>query len=149
MFMEQRVHFITVATLDLDAARRFYVEGLGWTPTLDVPDEIVFFQLAPGVVLGLFDADAFLADIDAGSALAAAPSGFTLSHNVDSPEEVDRVLGQALDAGARIVKSGRQAAFGGYHGIFADPNEVLWEVAHNPGWRVADDGTVVLGPVEE
>ncbi|MFC6019511.1 VOC family protein [Plantactinospora solaniradicis] len=147
--MEKRVHFITAATLDLDAARRFYVDGLGWTPTLDVPDEIIFFQVAPGVVLGLFDADAFLADIDAGSALAAAPSGFTLSHNVDSAEDVDRVLSQALAAGARIVKPGRQAAFGGYHGYFADPNEVLWEVAHNPGWRVADDGTVILGAAEE
>lgn len=101
------------------------------------------------MVLGLFEADAFLADLDAGSGLAAAPSGFTLSHNVDSPEEVDRVLSRARDAGARIVKSGRHAAFGGYHGHFADPNEVLWEVAHNPGWQIADDGTVVLDAVQE
>ncbi|GAB3963361.1 VOC family protein [Plantactinospora veratri] len=147
--MEQRVHFVTVATRDLDRARDFYVEGLGWTPTLDVPDEILFFQVAPGVVLGLFEAEAFAADLGAGTPLLPAPTGFTLSHNVESPAEVDRVLAQAAAAGATIVKSGRNAAFGGYHGHFSDPNELLWEVAHNPGWQVAEDGRVTLGPIEE
>ncbi|AVT33509.1 glyoxalase [Plantactinospora sp. BC1] len=147
--MEQRVHFVTVATRDLDRARDFYVEGLGWTPTLDVPDEILFFQVAPGVVLGLFEAEAFAADLGTAGALLPAPTGFTLSHNVASPAEVDRVLAQAAAAGATIVKSGRNAAFGGYHGYFSDPNELLWEVAHNPDWQVAEDGRVTLGPIEE
>jgi len=146
--MEQQVHFVTVATLDLDAARHFYVDGLGWTPTLDLADEIIFFQVAPGMMLGLFDADAFTADIGAWSSLAASPRGFTLSHNVGSAEEVDRTLSRALGAGARIVKPGQRAAFGGYHGYFSDPNEIVWEVAHNPGWRVDEDGTVLLSAVE-
>lgn len=140
--MHQRAHFVTVATADLDAARRFYVDGLGWRPLLDVPGEIVFFQVAPGTVLGFFDAAAFAADM--GAAGGAAPAGFTLSHNVDGAEEVDRLLAEAVRAGGTVVKPAQRAAFGGYHAHVADPNGVVWEIAHNPGWRVAADGTVEL-----
>jgi uncharacterized protein len=149
MTMDQRVHFMTVATSDLEATRRFYVDGLGWSAALDVPDEIVFFQVAPGVLLGFFRADKFQADAGGAADEAPAgttPGGFNVSHNVDSPAAVDRVMSQAADAGARIVKPAQQGAFGGiYHGMFADPNGMVWEVAHNPNWRIGSDGTVRLG----
>ena len=61
--VDQRVHFFTLATPDLDAARRFYHDGLGWTPKLDVPGEILFFQVAPELMLGLFDAEKFDQDL--------------------------------------------------------------------------------------
>ena len=61
--MEPRVHFLTLSTPDLGAARAFYAEGLGWAPLLDVPGEILFFQVAPGLVLGLFDAGRFAEDL--------------------------------------------------------------------------------------
>ncbi|MFD4193336.1 VOC family protein [Amycolatopsis thermoflava] len=144
--MEQGVHFITVATRDTDAARAFYVTGLGWQPLLDVPGEILFFQIAPGVTLGLFDAVKFAADMN--STDITGPAGLTLSHNVGSPDEVDRCLAKAAEAGAEIVKAGQQAAFGGYHGHFRDPNGLIWEVAHNPAWSVDPDGRVRLGLVE-
>jgi catechol 2,3-dioxygenase-like lactoylglutathione lyase family enzyme len=143
--MEQAVTFVTCATDDLDAARRFYVGGLGWTATLDVPGEIIFFQVAPGVLLGLFDAEKFAADLGGTHSASPTPGGFTLSQNVASPEDVDRVLAQAVAAGATIVKSGQYASFGGYHGHFSDPNGVIWEIAHNPAWHVQEDGTVHLG----
>ena len=143
--MDQTVHFFTVATRDLDAARRFYVDGLGWTPTLDVPGEIIFFQVGRGVILGLFDAEKFAADQGDEPATAVPASGFTISHNVDSPAGVDAALHAAALAGARIIKPAQQAAFGGYHGHFADPNGVVWEVAHNPGWHVDEAGTVSIG----
>ena len=142
--MDQNAHFITVATADLDAARTFYVAGLGWKPLVDVPGEIIFFQVAPGVVLGLFDAVKFREDV-AGAVTDTSITGLTLSHNVEGPEAVDRVVADAVAAGARLVKQPQRAAFGGYHGHFADPNGLLWEVCHNPGWRVEADGTVVLG----
>jgi catechol 2,3-dioxygenase-like lactoylglutathione lyase family enzyme len=146
--MEQSAHFLTVATPDLDAARQFYCHGLGWTPLLDVPGEILFFQISPGFTLGLFDAAGFNADIlEPGT--QPAPSGLTLSHNVDSPAKVDGVVASAVSAGATLVKAPQKAAFGGYHGHFADPNGVLWEVCHNPGWHVDADGRVHLGPVDE
>jgi len=146
--MQQRADFITLATTDLDAARAFYVEGLGWTPTLDVPGEIIFFQIGYGTMLGLFDATKFGADMDPTATSAVPISGVTLSHNVGSPDEVDRVLDAASRAGATIIKSGQRAEFGGYHGHFADPNGVLWEVAHNPAWRVDETGKVWLGAVD-
>lgn len=144
--MEQRVHFTTLATPDLDAARRFYCDGLGWTPLMDVPGEIIFFQIGPGAVLGLFDAVKFVADMG-GLDFAPATTGITLSHNVDSPAAVDAVVETAVAAGATLVKAPQKADFGGYHGHFADPNGVVWEVCFNPGWSVDDDGTVRLGPV--
>ncbi|MGK9148986.1 VOC family protein [Plantibacter flavus] len=155
--MEPRVDFVTLATPDLDAARSFYCDGLGWDPLLDVPGEILFFQVGFGQVLALFDARQFAADLSTADATApaadsgAAPpaaQGVTLSRNVGGPAEVRAVVDAMLTAGGTLVKTPQRAAFGGYHGHVADPNGVLWEIAFNPGWSVADDGTVSLGIVE-
>ena len=142
--MNQHVDFITLATPDLDAARTFYVSKLGWTPTLDVPGEIIFFQVGRGIILGLFEATKFGQDLGADAAPAPI-SGVTLSHNVGSPAEVDQVIADASNAGATILKQPQYASFGGYHGHFADPNGVIWEIAHNPGWHVDEAGTVRFG----
>jgi catechol 2,3-dioxygenase-like lactoylglutathione lyase family enzyme len=142
--VNQTASFITVATADLDAARAFYVTGLGWTPTLDVPGEIIFFQVGHGLILGLFEADHFSADLGDPQAPSVPIRGLTLSQNVGSPAEVDRVVSAAESAGATIVKAPQYASFGGYHGHFRDPNGVIWEVAHNPGWLVEPDGRVRL-----
>jgi catechol 2,3-dioxygenase-like lactoylglutathione lyase family enzyme len=141
--MDPRIHFVTFATRDLDAAREFYRDGLGWEPLADVPGEIVFFQAGPGLVLGLFEVAAFSEDIGL-EAPESTVSGVTVSHNVGSPAEVDAVVASAVAAGALVLKEPQAASFGGYHGHFSDPNGVVWEIAHNPGWRVADDGTVSL-----
>ncbi|MDQ2957925.1 MAG: VOC family protein [Actinomycetota bacterium] len=145
--MDRRISFVTLATTDLDAARQFYLDGLGWSLLLDVPDEIIFFQIGHGMVLGLYEALKFSQDIDAESTVPATVSGLTLSQNVDSPQQVNQLLAAAEAAGARILKPGQYASFGGYHGHFADPNGVIWEIAHNPGWSVDAAGTVSLQPV--
>jgi catechol 2,3-dioxygenase-like lactoylglutathione lyase family enzyme len=146
--MERSASFITVATADLDAARTFYVERLGWSPLLDVPGEILFFQVGFGVTLGLFEAENFAADLGAAPGAALPVTGLTLSQNVGNSTAVDQTVEAALAAGATIVKPPQQAAFGGYHGHFADPNGLIWEIAYNPGWSVDPDGTVRLVPVE-
>ncbi|HVV08691.1 VOC family protein [Amycolatopsis sp.] len=138
--------FVTLATADLDAARDFYVTGLGWTTILDVPGEVLFFQIAPGTVLGLFDAAKFAEDI--GLPTAPGVSGVTLAHNLNSARQVDECVAAAERAGATVVKPPQQAAFGGYHGHFADPNGVVWEIAHNPGWTVDASGRVAIGVIE-
>ena len=138
------MHFITFATPDLDAARRFYVGGLGWQPLLDVPGEIIFFQVGPGLVLGLFDLRKFDEDLQ-GQTTTTGVSGVTVSHNVDGPAAVDEVMAAATAAGATVLKAPQYASFGGYHAHFQDPNGMIWEVAHNPGWSVDDGGTVSLG----
>jgi catechol 2,3-dioxygenase-like lactoylglutathione lyase family enzyme len=143
--MEPSIHFITFATADLDAARAFYCAGLGWAPLMDVPGEIIFFQIAPGLVMGLFDAEKFNEDL-LGKAATTAVSGVTLSHNVGSPAEVDSTIEAFVAAGATVLKHPQQGAFGGiYHAHVTDPNGLVWEIAHNPGWSIAGDGKVSLG----
>lgn len=143
--MNQNVHVITFATPSLDAARDFYITALGWIPLVDVPDEIIFFQIAPGVVLGLFTAEKFNEDLATGSDHSAV-SGVTLSHNVGSAAEVRAVVDAMTGAGGRVLKTPQPGAFGGiFHAHVQDPNGIIWEIAHNPGWQVAPDGAVSFG----
>ena len=125
--MNQRVDFITFATTDLDAVRRFYRDGLGWSPLLDVPGEIVFFQVGHGLTLGLFDATKFAADMNRPDE-AAPISGITLSHNVESPEAVRATVAAAVAAGATMIKEPQGSEFGGFHAHFADPNGIIGEI---------------------
>ncbi|SDW03673.1 hypothetical protein SAMN04487917_102381 [Arthrobacter sp. yr096] len=143
--MDQQLHFITFATPDLDAARAFYKDGLGWDPRMDVPGEILFFQVAPGLMLGLFDAEKFDQDLNS-STPTDGVCGVTLSHNVSSAEDVSSTIDALVAAGATVIKPAQAGAFGGiFHGHVKDPNGIVWEIAHNPGWRIDDDGTVVFG----
>ncbi len=146
--MLPRLDLITVAVNDLDVARAFYLDGLGWPAALEVPGEIVFLQLNHGLLLGLFPADQLAEDVGVDAASVRPGVGFTLAHNVSGPDEVDDALERAVACGARIVKPAQRAAFGGYHGYFADPDGIRWEVAHNPGWRVDPDGTVRIGVID-
>ncbi len=129
--MEQRISLITLGVSDLPRARAFY-EALGWSGAQQPDDEIVFFQ-AGGMVFGLW------------TALGGhgAP-GIELAHNVRSPEEVDALLAAAVEAGATLVRPAARADWGGYTGAFADPDGYVWEVAHNPDWTLAADGSVRL-----
>lgn len=144
--MHQRIDFITLGVPDLDVARRFYVDGLGWQPLLDVPTEVLFFQVGHGLVLGLYTG--LQADVGTGSLGDPALAPLSLSCNVDSPEEVVALVDRAAAAGGTVLKPAQRADFGGFHGYVADPFGFRWEVAHNPGWRVDPDGRVRLGPVE-
>jgi catechol 2,3-dioxygenase-like lactoylglutathione lyase family enzyme len=142
--MKQDVHVITVATPDLDAARAFYVAALGWVPLIDVPGEIIFFQVAPGAVLGLFEAAKFAEDLGQGAA-APAVAGVTLSHNVAGPEEVHEAVAAMVAAGGTVLKPPQPGAFGGiFHAHVEARGGIIWEIAHNPGWHVAEDGAVTL-----
>src|SRR3954466_10758790 len=103
--MEQRVHFITLGVPDIEAARRFYVEGLGWKPTFEVEGEVVFIQVGPGLLLSLWVAKEMEKDI--GHPVTPG-SSITFAHNVDSDAEVERVLADAEAAGATILKPAQQ-----------------------------------------
>jgi catechol 2,3-dioxygenase-like lactoylglutathione lyase family enzyme len=143
--MRQNVHFMTFATADLEAARRFYANALGWHPLADVPGEIIFFQVAPGVVLGLFDATNFNRDLGDGTDRATV-SGVIISHNVDSPDAVRSIVDTMAAAGGTVLKEPQPGDFGGiFHAHVRDPNGLIWEIAHNPTWHIAEDGTVSLG----
>lgn len=140
--MEQRLSLITLGVADLRRARAFY-EVLGWTTTAHPDDDIVFFQ-AGGMIIALWDRGKLAADTvvpDAGGW-----GGITLAHCVRSPEQVDAILAQAEMAGADISRPAAATFWGGYSGIFIDPDGHPWEVAHNPGWTLHDDGSIGLTP---
>ena len=145
--MEPRLHFITLGVNDIAASRKFYVDGLGWTPSFEVPGDIVFLQVGPGLILGLFGREDLAGDIG-GDIAPGTHTGFTLSHNVDSEDAVVSALADAEAAGATVLKSPQRAEFGGFHAYFADPDGFRWEICFNPGWRVEEDGTVRIGTVE-
>ena len=139
--MEQRLSLVTLGVVDLGASRAFY-EGLGWTTNAEPGDDVVFFQAGP-IVVALWDR-ALLAQ-DSGVVDGGGWGGVTLAHNVASPTAVDEVIETARAAGARIAREPGETFWGGYSGLFVDPDGHPWEVAHNPRWTLGADGSVTLG----
>ncbi|MGK2905882.1 MAG: VOC family protein [Desulfuromonadales bacterium] len=127
--MKPRISMITLGVRDLKAAIEFYEHGLGF-PRMESPPEVAFFTLN-GTWLGLYGRESLAEDA------AVSPKGeglesFSLAHNVNSEQEVDVVMSQAIVAGAKLIKKPEKVFWGGYSGYFADPDGHLWEVAHNP-----------------
>jgi predicted lactoylglutathione lyase len=138
--VKQSVSLITLGVSDYTRAKSFY-EALGWSTALDIEDT-AFFQ-ANGIVLVLWGRDKLAAD----SGIAddgANWSGIALAHNVGSREEVDEVIEQARRCGAAVTREPAETFYGGYAGVFRDPDGHAWEVAHNPGFGLAPDGSIVL-----
>jgi uncharacterized protein len=139
--VEQRLSLVTLGVEDLPRARAFY-EALGWTTRAEPDDDVVFFQ-AGGMIVALWDRGSLAEDSVVSD--AGGWGGITLAHNVRSPAEVDAVLAEAGAAGATIARSGAETFWGGYSGVFLDPDGHPWEIAHNPHWTIADDGSTRLG----
>src|SRR4051812_41636167 len=140
--MDQRLSLITLGVRDLARARSFY-EGLGWTSGAAPADDVVFFQ-AGGLVVALWDR-ARLAE-DSMVQDTGGWGGVTLAYNVGSVAGVDKVIEEARAAGARVAREPAETFWGGYSGLFIDPEGHPWEVAHTPHWGLADDGSVILNP---
>jgi predicted lactoylglutathione lyase len=138
--VEQRVSLITLGVSDLHRARSFY-EALGWRSGAAPADDVVFFQ-AGCMVVALWDRaklaeDSVLAD-------SGGWGGIALAYNAASPEAVDAVLNEVAAAGGTVLRPGAETFWGGYSGVFADPDGHPWEVAHNPHWRLDPDGSIHL-----
>jgi uncharacterized protein len=139
--MQQRISLITLGVADVARARAFY-EALGWRTGAQPDDETVFFQ-AGGMIVGLWDR-AKLAE-DSRVEDGGGWGGITLAHNVGSREEVDAIVAEARGAGGSIVREPGETFYGGYSGVFLDPEGHPWEIAHNPHWTLHPDGSVSLG----
>jgi catechol 2,3-dioxygenase-like lactoylglutathione lyase family enzyme len=140
--MEQRISLVTLGVRDLQASAAFY-RALGWTPGGGPEDADVLFFQAAGLVLALWSRAALAEDScveDSGGW-----GGVTLAQNVRDASEVDAVLATAAAAGARIGRAGAPTEWGGYSGVFCDPDGHPWEIAHNPFWRLTEDGATLLG----
>ena len=138
--MEQRVSLITLGVADVAAARAFY-ERLGWQGK--EVEETVFFQ-AGGLGLVLWGREKLAADGGIDDAGTGGFGGVALAHNVRSRQEVDEIVAAAEAAGATITKRPAETFYGGYAAYFTDPDGHAWEVAHNPGFTLAEDGSLQL-----
>ena len=141
--MDQRLSLVTLGVADVSRAQAFY-EALGWKMDGGVNDEndhVAFFQM-PGMIVALWGRDKLAAD--SGVNDTGGWGGVTFAYNVGSPGEVDAVLTEAREAGATIAREGAATFWGGYSGVFVDPDGHPWEVAHNPGWKVNADGSTTL-----
>ena len=140
--MDQRLTVVTLGVSDLARSRAFY-EALGWTTGAAPDDDVVFFQ-SGGMVFALWGRSQ-LAE-DSGVTEGQGWGGITLAHNVRSQSEVDSAMSEAAAAGATITRRAGETFWGGYSGVFLDPDGYPWEVAHNPHWTIEEDGSVTLAP---
>ncbi|MFH7598755.1 VOC family protein [Streptomyces racemochromogenes] len=138
--MEQRITLVTLGVSGLARAKAFY-QALGWRG--QEVEETVFFQ-AGGLALVLWDRGALARECGLEPGPSTGFGGIALSHNVRSDAEVDALLAAAERAGATITKPAAVNAVGFYSGAFTDPDGHAWEVAHNPGFPLNEDGSITL-----
>lgn len=138
--MEQRLSLVTLGVVDLARARAFY-ETLGWRG--QEVERTVFFQ-AGSIGIVLWGRDQLAADAGVEDTAGDGFGGIALAHNVRTPEEVDEVVDAAERAGGTITRPPADTFYGGYAGCFTDPDGHVWEVAHNPGFPLADDGAITI-----
>ncbi|MFC7241364.1 VOC family protein [Catellatospora aurea] len=138
--MEQRISIVTLGVADLPRARAFY-ERLGWQG--QEIEQTVFFQ-TDGIAVVLWGRDKVAADAGVPDLGGDGFGGVTLAHNVRSRAEVDEIMAVAAGAGATVTKPAQETFYGGYAGFFTDPDGHVWEIAHNPGFTLSPDGSLIL-----
>lgn len=140
--MQPRCTIVTLGVRDLERARRFYVDGLGWPVEVDVPGQGIYLRWGSGQLLCLFDVAQLAAEV--GGTQVDPGGAVVLGHNVASDKEVMEALEAVRVLGATVLSSGQSREWGGFSGFFADLDGYRWEVAHNPGLLVGEDGSVTL-----
>ncbi len=139
----QRLTLITLGVADLARSKAFY-GALGWTPTREIPGEVVFYQIN-GMALGFFGLGPLAKDQGRPDAKLGT-GAMTLAQNSNTENEVDAAYTAAIAAGATPLKAPEKVFWGGYSGYYADPDGHVWEVAHNPFWPLNEDGSLTLPP---
>jgi len=142
--MDQRVSLITLGVADLEVSRAFY-ERLGWQRSVKEAPGVVFFQTG-GMALGLYPRAALAEDARLPATAKDGFGGISLAQNVRTREQVEEVLAEAVAAGATLLKPAQEVFWGGYHGYFADPDGHPWEIAWNPAFPMAENGSITLPP---
>ena len=140
--MKPRISVLTIGVDDLEKSLTFYRDGLGLQTQGIIGQEfehgaVVFFDLRVDFKLALFPR----ADIALDATIAQtprSPTEFTIGHNLNSQAEVDEVMEQAKNAGAKIIKAAQATFWGGYSGYFQDLDDHLWEIVWNPYWQITD-----------
>ena len=139
--MQHQISAITLGASSLEASRRFYVEGFGWSPVF-ANDEVLFYQMN-GLMLTMWLREK-LAE-DGRRTLLAGPGGFAPAHNVGSREDIDAALAQLANVGGVILRRGDAPPHGGYRGYVAGPDSHAWEIAPNPAWSIDAEDHITFG----
>ena len=138
--MEQRISLVTLGVADIARAKAFYAQ-LGWHG--QEVQETVFLQ-AGGMALVLWGRDKLTADCGLADDGGGGFGGIALAQNVRSDAEVDEIVRAAANAGATVTRPPARTFYGGYAGVFTDPDGHAWEIACNPGFALAQDGTLTI-----
>lgn len=138
--MEQRISLVTLGVADLARAKAFY-EALGWRG--QEVQGTVFLQ-AGGMALVLWSRDELARDLGLEDDSPAGFGGVALAHNVRSRPEVDEIIAAARTAGATITRPPGPTFYGGHAGAFVDLDGHAWEIAYNPGFPLAEDGSLTI-----
>ena len=144
MTIPARVNLVTLGVTDLARSTAFY-EALGWRRSAASQESIAFLATG-GCVVALFPVDDLAADVTVPVPDTIGFRGVTLAINLPSEADVTAAIDEASAAGATLLKEPQKVEWGGFSGYFADPDGHAWEVAYNPFWPLADDGSVVLPP---
>jgi uncharacterized protein len=140
--MKPRINVITLGVGDLEKSLAFYRDGLG-LPTKGISGTefedgpIVLFNMSDDLTLALYPKGALAKDARV-SVSPPSPAEFSIGHIVKSKQEVDAVMKQAEEAGAKITDPAHDRFWGGYSGYFQDIDGHLWEVIWNPDWEVKE-----------
>lgn len=140
--MNQHLHIITLGVRDFKTSFEFYSKILGWKPSSNSNDDIVFFQ-AGGVVLAIYPREKLAEDAMV-SPEGSGFSGITLAYNAQSEAEVDEIIADLKTKGVKIAKEPQKVFWGGYSSYFADPDDNHWEVAYNPFFEFDENGNLKL-----
>ena len=140
--MKQQVAIITLGIQDLERSKQFYMNGFGWRTVFE-DNETAMYQMN-GFVLGTWIQSALEKDVTR----SGLPRGgsLTLAHNVESADEVQVILENLSQHGGKILREADCPAHGGFRGYIADPDDYIWEIIHNPVWKVDDQGAVTFSP---
>jgi predicted lactoylglutathione lyase len=140
--MSPHVSLITLGVADIAKATASY-EKLGFVLSKNASEASVSFFKAGGIVPAIWSRESQKEDANAND-LWTGNGGIVVAQNVASESEVDAMMAKAEAADARILKPAAKTFWGGYNGYFADPDGHVWEVAHNPSWRLDENGRIDL-----
>jgi predicted lactoylglutathione lyase len=140
--MKPRLNIVTLGVNDLQKSTVFYENALGWKPTKESDDKIVFFN-HDGIVLGLYPLDKLAEDAEISPARSGF-SGITLAINMDTKNAVDELYHTVISMGGKSLVEPRDTFWGGYDCYFADPDANVWEIVWAPFWKYDDQGSLVL-----
>ncbi|MEV0830454.1 VOC family protein [Nonomuraea rubra] len=127
--MKAHVSSILLGVRDMERAKRFYTDGLGWKVKNDWGIS-VFFESDGASPVGFYRRDGLAGQVGT-SPEGSGFSGLVLTYVVRSEARVDEVMAEAGKAGATILKPAGALPWGGYGGTFADPDGYIWSLGYS------------------